>query len=278
MKNIDPSEINIINYLTGEMSAEEIIQFEKQLNKNELMQSQIEEMKKIQSQMGVWDNQDIEVPDYNDLMSPSTIKGDGIGQPLNMKGRSRFSIPLWARYAAVFLGFVLFLQIIGLEVSQKGNALMVSFGEPELEHLDESDVDRIVAKALDNYTQNQSRDFVNFKNQVNSNLGQLSNSVNQIAASNKMDIHQLKNFLDRNLEDQYANIQLTIKDNDNTQRQEMEDSFTSLVEYLDNNRVKDQLKIQNAFSDIATAINNQNYQTNALLTSISSEDTGLKSY
>ena len=28
MKNIDPSEINIINYLSGEMNAEELIQFE----------------------------------------------------------------------------------------------------------------------------------------------------------------------------------------------------------------------------------------------------------
>ena len=37
-------------------------------------------------------------------------------------------------------------------------------------------------------------------------------------------------------------------------------------------------KIQNAFSEIATAINNQQYQTDALLTSISEKDQSLKSY
>ena len=54
MKNIDPSEINIINYLSGEMSAEELKQFELQLGENPLLKTQVEEMKEVQDSLGIW--------------------------------------------------------------------------------------------------------------------------------------------------------------------------------------------------------------------------------
>lgn len=280
MKNIDPSDINIINYLSGEMSTEELKQFEKQLNENELLKSQVEEMKMVQGQLRNWNNDAIAVPDIEESLHAHIPPK----QQIRKGGQSgskqiRFSIPNWAKYAAAFLGFVVLLQITGLKINQEGNALMLSFGEPDIERIDASDVNLIVAKALENYDQKQNSELANFRHQVNVDMGQLNSTVLGISKANETNMSQLKSFLDRNLDQQYASMQSILEENESNQRQEMEDSFTGLVEYLDNNRIKDQLNIQNAFSDIATAINNQQYQTNALLTSISSaEDTSLKSY
>lgn len=279
MKNIDPSEINIINYLSGEMSAEELKQFELQLGENPLLKTQVEEMKEVQDSLGIWRNEDIQVPIIetgwqDNILPPESKTLDNVKRGKIVK----YSIPNWAKYAASFLGFVLLLQITGLKINQNGNALMLSFGEPDIESLNGGDVDAIVAKALETYAASQDNQLAEFKHQVNTDLGELNNAFQNFAVSNESNISQLKHSFNNNIDKQYAGLKSMIKETEDNQRQELEDSFTGYVQYVENKRDSDQLKIQNAFNEIATAMNNQQYQTNALLTSFSGEDPGLKSY
>ena len=279
MKNIDPSEINIINYLSGEMSAEELKQFELQLGENPLLKTQVEEMKEVQDSLGIWRNEDIQVPIIetgwqDNILPPESKTLDNVKRGKIVK----YSIPNWAKYAASFLGFVLLLQITGLKIIQNGNALMLSFGEPDIESLNGGDVDAIVAKALETYAASQDNQLAEFKHQVNTDLGELNNAFQNFAVSNESNISQLKHSFNNNIDKQYAGLKSMIKETEDNQRQELEDSFTGYVQYVENKRDSDQLKIQNAFNEIATAMNNQQYQTNALLTSFSGEDPGLKSY
>ena len=125
MKQIDPSEINIINYLSGEMSADELNQFEIQLEGNQLLKAQVEEMRIVQKQIGLWQDSDIEIPPLEALHEGNIELPRESGT-----GIRRIHLPNWARYAAVFLGFVMLLQISGFKVNHNGNTLMLSFGEP----------------------------------------------------------------------------------------------------------------------------------------------------
>ena len=273
MKHIDPSEINIINYLTGEMTIEELKQFKLQLDDNQLLREQVEEMRNVQTEMSLWKNEDINIPSFESLSSNSDISD--IKPTYKFK---KFLLPNWMKYAAAFIGFVLLMQITGFKVSQNGNALLLSFGEPNSQSLDAQDVDEIVAKAINKYASQQNSQLNTLKNQLDSDLSKISMAVDNISLKHDSNLSQFESMVDRNMDKQYVSLESMIKGIEDNQRQELEDSFTSFVEYIDNKRSKDQYKIQNAFSEIATAINNQQDQTNALFTSISDVDPGLKSY
>ena len=266
MKSIDPSEIRVIEYLSGEMTREEVVQFEKDLKENPLLEQQLDELRATKSQLQLWGNEDIPIPDFH----PGKTQNGGGSSIQSISGKRRFPFPQWVKYAASFLGFVLLLNVLGVKLTHKENTLMLSFGDPAIDNVDQRTVDEIVNKALDNYSKSQLSQFATFKSQ----LDDLNTAVNSIALDNKSNIHTLEGAFNRSLDQQYMMIK-SIEDN---QRQDLEDSFTGLIEYVENNRIQDQYKIQNAFSEIATAINNQQSQTNALLTSISDEKPGLKSY
>lgn len=273
MKHIDPSDINIINYLTGEMTNEELSQFNRQLDENQLLREQVEEIRMTQGQLAAWKNDEIDVPDFEPQATVnSRITSD------SKSFAKKIHLPNWVKYAAVFLGFAALLQITGFKVNHDGNTLLLSFGEPQSERIDINDVDEIVAKAIDKYAAAQNDQLVEFKNQMNADLSSVAHAVNSINTKNELNKAQLERMFSENMNNQYVSLESMIKGIEDNQRQDLEDSFTGLVEYIENKRVKDQYKIQNAFSEIATAINNQQNQTNALLTSISDEDIGLKSY
>lgn len=273
MKHIDPSDINIINYLTGEMNQDEMKQFELQLEENLLLRKQVDEIKNVQGHLGIWNDEHIEVPAFESIKSSQNTHSD------NAARRSKkFYLPNWLKYAAIFLGFVCLLQLIGLRVNHNGNTLLLSFGEPNAEHLDAGDVDAIVAKAITKYAEEQNNNLGSFKKEINDDLAKLTTSVNSISHNGEINMKQMESLFSRNMDQQFVSLESMIKSIEDNQRQELEDSFTGLVNYIEKKRVNDQSKIQNAFSEIATAINNQQYQTNALLTSISDEDSGLRSY
>ncbi len=273
MKHIDPSEINIINYLAGEMTNEELKQFRHQLRENQLLRTQVEEMEKIRNQMRLWKDEDIRIPTFESLTStPNTRRTNSTS---NIR---KLQFPNWVKYAAVFLGFVLLSQITGFQVSQNDNTLMLSFGAPNMENPDVHDIDVIVAKAIDKYAKEQSNDLSTFKNQIDTDLSTIAAAVEKIAVKHETNLEQLEGIFNQNMDGQYVRLESMIRNIEDNQRQDLEDSFTGFVEFIENKRAKDQYKIQNAFSEIATAINNQQYQTNALLTSISEDDPGLKSY
>jgi len=273
MKHIDPSEINIINYLSGEMSTEELNQFEIQLEGNQLLKAQVDELKIAQKQMGLWKDEDIEIPSFESL---NTIP-DKVNQEPVLRSK-RIHLPSWVKYVAIFLGFVMFMQIAGFKVNHDGNTLLLSLGEPNTESLNAQDVDAIVAKAIDKYASEQNSHLNALQNHMESELSEITFAVNNISQNNSASLTQLENLFSRNMDEQYVSLESMIRGIEDNQRQEIEDSFTGLVEYIENKRIKDQYKIQNAFSEIATAINNQQYQTDALLTSISEQDQSLKSY
>ena len=278
MNNIDPSELNIINYLFGEMSEEEKRKFEKELETNKELKAKLEELKHVQADLGTWSNEDIEIPEFHPAASHSSLSASGKGEPSLKAKMVKMISNSWMKYAAVFLGLLVFLQFTGLQISQQGNALMLSFGAPQTGELNSQDVDAIVTHAIAKYAQSQQNDFVSFKQEVNSNFDAINTAFLNLTEENQQNVGKLQNIFDNNLDQQYVSLQTMINEIEDNQRQELEDSFTGIVEFIENNRQKDQFKIQNAFSELATAINNQQYQTNALLTSISTEDTSLKSY
>ena len=59
MKSIDPSEIRVIEYLSGEMTREEVVQFEKDMKENPLLEQQLDELRATKSQLQLWGNEDI---------------------------------------------------------------------------------------------------------------------------------------------------------------------------------------------------------------------------
>ncbi|MDF1694331.1 MAG: hypothetical protein P1U56_00775 [Saprospiraceae bacterium] len=275
MKSIDPSEMNIIDYLSGEMTAEESKRFEQQLDDNPLLKQQVEDMRLVKGQLKVWGDKEIPLPEFEPNVEDSAIGESKANFGIHSTGnQKRIPFPSWLKYAASFVGFILFLQFSGLKLTQQNNTLMLSFGEPVIENLNKQTVDDIVNKAIENYASKQNSQLAAFKNQMNSDLMKINTAVTQIGNQNESNIATLENVFNQSLDQQYTMIK-SIEDN---QRQELEHSFTGMMEFVENNRLQDQYKIQNAFSDIATAINNQQYQTNALLTSITEEKPGLKSY
>lgn len=279
MKSSDPIEISIINYLSGEMTETERKQFEKQLGENQSLQQQVDEMRQVQDQLGIWKNTDILLPeiDFNVTeehfaQEKSSTSGQSIGS------KPRFVIQNWMKYAAAFLGFLVVLQISGLRMSQNGNTVMLSFGAPNVSAIDEASIDAIVAKAIESYDKSQNNQFATFKEKMDSDFNKLGNAVLELSNENTSNIAKLEKSFNRNMDKQYVNLESMINGLEDNQRQELENSIIGFVEYIENKRAQDQYKIQNAFREIATAITNQQNQTNALLTSISSEDEGLKSY
>ena len=272
MKHIDPSDINIINFLSGEMTTEEMSQFKLQLDENQLLREQVEEMRIAQSLLGVWDSKEIEVPSFTPRVAKSKNSTSSISKA------KKIHFPTWVKYAAAFFGVVMLLQITGFRANHDGNTLLLSFGEPNSTNINANDVDAIVAKAMLQYVKNQENQMADFKSQVGTDLNSIATAVNGLKSKNDMNLAQLEGMFSRNMDKQYVSLESMIKGIEDNQRQELEDSFTGLVEYIENKRQNDQYKIQNAFSEIATAIDNQQYQTNALLTSISDEDAVLKSY
>ncbi len=275
MKHIEPSEINIINYLSGEMSKEDLKQFELQLQENQLLRTQIEEMRLTQEQIGVWGDDNIQIPAFEPLNTANTANAV---LDENKTGNRRFLLPNWLKYAAAFIGFALLMQIMGFKVNHNGNTLMLSFGEPTSNGLNAQDVDDIVATAISTYAKDQNNQLAILKNQLNTDLANITAAVDNISVKHDANLSQLENMVGRNMDGQYVRLESMIRGIEDNQRQELEDSVTGFMEYMESKRIKDQYKIQNAFSEIATAINNQHNQTNALLTSLSDEDPGLKSY
>ncbi|MEM9545365.1 MAG: hypothetical protein AAGA77_05305 [Bacteroidota bacterium] len=273
MKQIDPSEINIIDYISGEMNEEEMKQFELQLENNPLLKARIEDMRAVQQQLGVWKNEDINIPAFEPSAFVETVE-----QPLPHANSRRLKLPNWLKYAAAIVGFTVLLQLIGLEINKNGNTLMLSFGEPNTETISSGQIDAIVARAIDKYAEDQNRQFVAFKDQVNSDLSGLSASIDEVSSNNKVNLAEMENMFNKNMDGQYVRLESMFKAIEDNQRQELEDSFTGLVEYIENKRRNDQYKIQNAFSEIATAIDDHQFRTNALLTSMTDEAPVLKSY
>jgi len=273
MKHIEPSEINIINYLSGEMNTEELKQFELQLEENQLLKAQVDEMRMAQEQLGVWNDDNIQIPAFEPLNTESRSEVQ-----VNNSIHKKFSLPNWLKYAAAFIGFALLMQIMGFKVNHSGNTLMLSFGEPAGKSLNAQDVDDIVAKAISSYAKDQNQQLATIKNQLDSDLANITAAVDNISVKHDANLSQLENMVGRNMDGQYVRLESMIRGIEDNQRQELEDSVTGFMEYMESKRIKDQYKIQNAFSEIATAINNQHNQTNALLTSLSDEDPGLKSY
>lgn len=272
MKQIDPSEIKIITYLTGEMSAQEAGLFEKEIGQNQLLSAQVEEMRLVQQTLGNWRNSDIDIPDFG-----ASRRTDFDMEPRQSSLRT-MKMPQWLKYAAAVVGFACLMHLVGFEVNKNGNTLMLSFGSPDAEMVKPSDIDAVVAKALDNYASKQNSHLAAFEEHMNSELSAISQKVDHMSNKNSVDLSALEGLFNQNMDGQYVRLESMIRSIEDNQRQEIEDSFTGFVEYIDNKRARDQFKIQNAFNEIATAINNQQNQTNALLTSISVEDTGLKSY
>ena len=279
MKHIDPTEINIINYLTGEMSKEAMESFENQLENNLLLNERVEAMKIVQGQLGHWKDEDIEILEMGELGEIGKIGEIGGLEKEDESTKGWTGLPSWMKYAAMIVGLGLLLQIFGLKVNHEGNALVLSFGEPEMESLDEKDVDQIVASALDKYATQQHQQMNEFKDQMSSEVSKLSVSVEHLSEENKASLAKVAGNFNRNLDVRLGTLESMIQGVEDNQRQDLEDSFTGLLEFIDNRRLQDQYKIQNAFSEVATAINNQQYKTDALLTSISADtESGLKSY
>ena len=266
MKQSEKIEMDIIKFLTGEMEGDEKKRFIQQLESDDSLRMQVEELSQVQSQLGVWENGDITVPEFR----PRDNKmNDGVQK--EPKPTRKLYLPQWMKYAASFIGLMVLLQISGLKIHQQGNTLMMSFGEPNVDMMSADDVDQLIVRALDKYSEKQNYQFANFKSEMNSDLSQIAASIDAISSGSNMSLADMERMFDKNLDAQYVSLESMIRGIEDNQRQELEDSFTGFMEYIDNRRIKDQSKIQNAFNDIATAINNHQYETNALLTSFTDE-------
>jgi len=273
MKQNNASEENIINYITGEMNEADARKFESRIHSETNLKAKVEEMQSTLDELRIWSDAEISIPPVEKWDIHSSAGKHGL-----VGSERKLHLPGWMRYAAAFLGFAILWQISGLRLTHQSNTLMLSVGDPELGVLKNTDVDALVEEAIADYALQQNQVLEQFKNDMSQNLSEITVKVDRIDMENQLTVTQLEDIFNRNLDKQYVNLESMIKGIEDMQRQELEDSFTGLVEYIENKRVKDQFKIQNAFNEIATAINNQQNQTSALLSSISEEPPILKSY
>lgn len=254
MKRLD---IQIIDYISGEMNDLDRIAFEQLMESDPSIKSQVQEMQSTQSDLASWDDKMIDVPDFEvpQLEVPSN----------KIKTLPPRRISPWLKYAASAAAIISLLWVSGLQINTSSNGITLSIGVPTspADNIDER-IDQAVSNALEKYSKNQTAQLAQISNQIGSEIESVKTSINTASGNWKSENSTIQNMMNSLSEKQFARLKNIVNENQLAQHDKMDAYFADLMEYIDDKRIDDLQEIQGAFTEIVATIEEQQQRTDEI--------------
>ena len=253
MKRLD---IQIIDYISGEMEDLDRIAFEQLMESDSSIKAQVEEMQSTQSTLGTWTDETIDIPQFQ------IADSNGIAKETKVVQLRRISP--WMKYAASAAVVIGVLWMSGLQINTSGNAMTLSFGNPEMNTKIDEKIEMAVNNALEKYSAQQSNQLAKFRNDIGSDINEMQASVQQVSNSWKNEKSAVQVMMKNLSSQQYVKFEEIINEYQTNQGARMDQSFADLMEYIDDKRIDDLFQIQGAFTEIVAAIDEQQERTDEI--------------
>ncbi len=276
METSDYNE-RMIAYLYGEMSNEEIVEFEEILNKNPDLKKDLEGLRKMQEGLSGLEDKEI--------MEPYYMWKNRSGSVLNRLINPRY---IGLRYAAAIAASVMILVLMGyllkVDIRYQDSTLAISFldNEPFVspEGLSQEEITRLVRNEI---ARNNTLIFTQFEESENNmimKLASLETAAPEQEPESKLDDQDKENMETllarlnaQNLQTLQSYIQLT----SSQQQQNFQEMLTGMSEFIEYQREEDLRRITRGLQTLketqdqqkvatdrmfADMVSNVNYQNN----------------
>ncbi|MBT8218456.1 MAG: hypothetical protein KJP00_01440 [Bacteroidia bacterium] len=253
-------EKEIIEYISGEMHPSFVEKFETKMQDDPELKAQVSALQGTQNHLNEWTADEIEVPPFE---NQDVDEGPDV-----RKGAAVVHLPNWIKYAAAAIILLGISWLSGLQVNRVGNTLAFSFGDPEVMTDIDTKIEGIVAKAVQNQMKDYQSQFTTYQDNIDQSLQNINTGLASLTGQYRLENNRLKSNMQSESNAQYARLEQMIRSIENEQRQDIEGSITALVQYWDQQRSTDLFKIENAFNEVAAAINNQQDRTDAIFSSL----------
>ena len=239
-------EDTIIRYLTNEMTQEEIIQFEEQLEKDPVLREEIRELQATQQVLQSWPETNFEVPPLAEL------------HPENKPGLSRLravGVPRWMSYAAAVLLLLGFAWLSDLQIAQKDNSLILSFGPAgQAPPYSTEQVAQIVDQAIAKYA-DHSKEEKSKEEELDQRFAKLEQTVtSRLASLYKKDLNEIRQHLSDHERKQLLATEELVRGLQFEQRVLLQEAIVAVLDRIEQQRLEDRIGLENAFEQITTLL------------------------
>lgn len=240
-------EEEILRYVTDEMQPEEKIQFEQQLLEDPDLQEEINKLQKTQEALQEWPDMDFDLP------SVSTFE---TGNPTKAEIPKKLSVHRWIPYAAAILLLPLFAWITDLQVSQKDNAMIFSFGpveEPVSYNTEQ--VAQIVDQAVAKYADQANSLKIKEDHKIDEQFSNLEKSMtSKLVALYRNELMDVKQQLNDHERKQLLSTEELVRGLQLEQRVLLQDAILAILDQFEQQRLEDRLDVDKAFERITVLL------------------------
>lgn len=236
----------IIRYLTDEMTQEEKTQFEQQLAEDPTLEGEVREFEATQRALQSWPDAAFEVPplaEFHPENKPRLAKLSAVG------------VPKWMSYAAAVLFLLGFAWLSDLQIAQKDNALILSFGPPQqAPSYDTEQVAQIVDLAVAKYA-TQANEGKNKEEALDQRFAQLEKTVSsRLAALYQKDLNEIQQHLSDHERKQLIATEELVRGLQFEQRVLLQEAIVAVLDRIEQQRLEDRIGLENAFEQITTLL------------------------
>ena len=249
MRELSSRQLKIVEYLSGEMSDEQLISFESEMEKDDGLKAEVDQLKRTSMRLDDWPDETVSVPSLQEI-SPGTSKVFQLKELV---------IPSWAKVAAALFVLPLMLWLLNLQLSIENNAVTLSFGPTQTHNIEEP----VQHKAF--HDEDSQGELANLSKLSDSLANKQKEMLDQWANEYSDNIEKLLKRHESNQIDKVEDMIARLEDQNS---EELAQMFTSILNSLETQRQEDLGKIELAFLQIADALNRQQFETEELLANI----------
>jgi len=234
-------EDDILRYISNEMNEEEKKRFEQQLAGDKQLREEVEGLMATQKALQNWPEGEFEAPALSTLESGS--------KPSPLKS---LSFRKWMGYAAAVLLLLTFAWISDLQIAQKDNALILSFGPLEEEaSYDSEQVAQIVDEAVGKYVaQTQKEETINAK-KLEWQLAEMEEKMTgRLVRFYQKESNKVKQQLSDHERKQLLATEQLVRGLQLEQRVVLQEAILAVLDQLEQQRLEDRIDVKNAFQQI----------------------------
>lgn len=238
----------VIRYVTNEMTQEERQHFEQQMQKDPGLLREVGDFRDTQKVLQQWQEPEFEVPSFADLEAEAPKKGSVIQL-------SAVRFPKWMSYAAAVLFLLGFAWLSDLQIAQKDNSLVLSFGPAEKEASYNTDqVAQIVDQAIAKYA-SQAQEQDSKEAELNQQFANLEKRVTaRLAALYQKDLKEIQQHLTDHERKQLLATEELARGLQFEQRVLLQEAIIAVLDKIEQQRLEDRIGLENAFEQITTLL------------------------
>ena len=251
-----PDESKMMDYLYGELSAEEKRKIEIYLSENEGARKELEELKEVSSVFGKLKDHEVEPPKF--IFNDSN---EVVVSTSGMNGFFRKSLAIAASISLV----VLCGYFTKLNMGWGADGFAISFGDRVEQSFSEDQVNQIVQKAL-------AKNNLEVDKKIDESRSELVQLASNNTGASTVDQTQLDAYFDQRKEETIAILSGLLETSELAQKSYTDELLREFAVYLDVQRQNDLNVIETRMESLADDTQQHQRQTNRILTTMLNTD------